>query len=48
MSRKFVLCWFAKAVILSPRLLKMRVRSFLALSPSLLDFVFRTARPSSR
>ena len=48
MSRKFVRCWFVSAVMLRPSSLNFRMRSFFAFSDSLMDFVFRTAKPSSR
>ena len=48
MLRKLT-CWrFVCTEIFSPRESKMRTRSFLALSASLLEVVFIAARPSSR
>ena len=47
-SRKFTHLIFVWAVILRPKLSKMVVNSFLALSASLPDVVLRAAKPSSR
>ena len=47
-SRKFTHLMFVWAVILRPKLSKMVVNSFLALSASLSDVVLRAAKPSSR